>query len=57
MKTGNRGMGISKHRKSGRAGVNPKERLAKKLEAEKQERKKRKSNMVSSIKELFNSST
>ena len=43
MHKGSRGMGHSKHRKSGRSGKSPKTRLRNKMEAEKNERRARQS--------------
>lgn len=49
------GMGISKHRKSGKAPKSPKLRHKMKMEAEKLEKKARKSDLKSQIVgELFN---
>lgn len=54
-KVGNRGLGISKHRKSGNCGKSPKLRQAMKREAEKAERKDttRIKSPKQSVKELF----
>lgn len=49
-------MGSQKHGKSGwknGAGVNPKERLRRKMEADKKERKRRKSKQYDSVQELM----
>lgn len=52
---GRSGMGISKHRKSGKSGKSPKLRHRLKLEEERLKRKSRKTKpLKDSIKDLFN---
>jgi len=53
MQKGSTGMGMRKHRTAGHPGKGPKFRLWEKIEAEKDERKKRLTKMYNSVKEAF----
>ena len=50
---GQSGIGLRKHRTSGKSGKSPKARLAMKMEAEKNEKKKRKTKTYNSVEELM----
>lgn len=53
VKWGSNGIGMSKHRKSGRGGPSPKVKLRRELEERKRGARRRVAKMTESVKDLF----